>query len=47
MSCGRNEETTTEIIVMGFVETFTKEFSMEYAVEVNLLISYEMEGSVR
>ncbi len=33
------------MIVMGFVEPF--EASMEYAVELNRLISYEMEGSVR
>ena len=33
-------------IVMGFVEPFTKELPMEYAVELNRLISYEMEGSV-
>ena len=36
----------TEMIVMGFVEPFTKELPMEYAVELNRLISYEMEGSV-
>jgi Fe-S cluster assembly protein SufB len=34
------------MIVMGFVEPFTKELPMEYAVESNRLIAYEMEGSV-
>ena len=29
-----------------FVEPFTKELPMEYAVELNHLIGYEMEGSV-
>ena len=40
------ESEATEMIVMGFVEPFTKELPMEYAVELNRLISYEMEGSV-
>jgi Fe-S cluster assembly protein SufB len=46
MSRGLDEETATEMIVMGFVEPFSKELPMEYAVELNRLISYEMEGSV-
>ena len=46
MSRGLDEETATEMIVMGFVEPFTKELPMEYAVELNRLISFEMEGSV-
>ncbi|EST90238.1 Fe-S cluster assembly protein SufB [Vagococcus lutrae] len=46
MSRGLSEEEATEMIVMGFVEPFTKELPMEYAVELNRLISYEMEGSV-
>ncbi|HCT96590.1 Fe-S cluster assembly protein SufB [Vagococcus sp.] len=46
MSRGLTEEEATEMIVMGFVEPFTKELPMEYAVELNRLISYEMEGSV-
>lgn len=46
MSRGLDEETATEMIVMGFIEPFTKELPMEYAVELNRLISYEMEGSV-
>ncbi|AQS53395.1 FeS cluster assembly protein SufB [Jeotgalibaca dankookensis] len=46
MSRGLSEEEATEMIIMGFVEPFTKELPMEYAVELNRLISYEMEGSV-
>lgn len=46
MSRGLTEIQATEMIVMGFVEPFTKELPMEYAVELNRLIQYEMEGSV-
>ena len=46
MSRGLNEEEATEMIVMGFIEPFTKELPMEYAVEMNRLISHEMEGSI-
>lgn len=46
MSRGIPEAKATEMIIMGFVEPFTKELPMEYAVELNRLIAYEMEGSV-
>lgn len=46
MSRGLTEEEATEMIVMGFIEPFTKELPMEYAVEMNRLISFEMEGSI-
>ncbi|MCP0885935.1 Fe-S cluster assembly protein SufB [Ligilactobacillus sp. WILCCON 0076] len=46
MSRGISEEKATEMIIMGFVEPFTKELPMEYAVELNRLIEYQMEGSV-
>ncbi|WP_192987778.1 Fe-S cluster assembly protein SufB [Carnobacterium mobile] len=46
MSRGLTEEEATEMIIMGFVEPFSKELPMEYAVELNRLIAYEMEGSV-
>lgn len=46
MSRGLDEGTATEMIVMGFVEPFAKELPLEYAVELNRLIAYEMEGSV-
>jgi len=46
MSRGISEAKATEMIIMGFVEPFTKKLPMEYAVELNRLISYEMEGSI-
>ncbi|MBR3118608.1 MULTISPECIES: Fe-S cluster assembly protein SufB [Oceanobacillus] len=46
MSRGLTEEEATEMIVMGFIEPFTKELPMEYAVEMNRLIKFEMEGSI-
>lgn len=46
MSRGLSEAEATEMIVMGFVQPFTKELPLEYAVELNQLISYEMEGSI-
>ncbi|MCB2654498.1 SufD family Fe-S cluster assembly protein, partial [Listeria monocytogenes] len=46
MSRGLSEEEATEMSVMGFIEPFTKELPMEYAVEMNRLIKFEMEGSI-
>lgn len=46
MSRGLSEAQATELIVMGFIEPFAKELPLEYAVELNRLIAYEMEGSV-
>lgn len=46
MSRGLSEEEATEMIVMGFIEPFTKELPMEYAVEMNRLIRFEMEGAI-
>ncbi|NLS37449.1 Fe-S cluster assembly protein SufB [Fructobacillus tropaeoli] len=46
MSRGISAEKATEMIVMGFVEPFTKELPMEYAVELNRLMKFEMSGSV-
>lgn len=46
MSRGISEGEATEMIVMGFIEPFTKELPMEYAVEMNRLIKFEMEGSI-
>ena len=34
------------MIVIGFIEPITREFPMEYAVELNRLIEMQMEGSV-
>jgi Fe-S cluster assembly protein SufB len=46
MSRGLTEEEATEMIVMGFIEPFSRELPMEYAVELNQLIKLEMEGSI-
>jgi len=46
MSRGIDEQTATTMIVSGFIEPFTKELPMEYAIEMNRLIQLEMEGSV-
>ncbi|WP_149453397.1 Fe-S cluster assembly protein SufB [Pasteuria penetrans] len=46
MSRGLDETEATQMIVMGFIEPFTKELPMEYAVEMNQLIRLEMEGSI-
>lgn len=46
MSRGISEHDATQMIVMGFIEPFSKELPMEYAVELNQLIKMDMEGSV-
>ncbi len=46
MSRGLSESEATTMVVNGFIEPFTKELPMEYAVELNRLIQLEMEGSV-
>ncbi|TCP55678.1 Fe-S cluster assembly protein SufB [Tumebacillus sp. BK434] len=46
MSRGLTEEQATTMIVMGFIEPFTRELPMEYAVEMNRLINFEMKGSI-
>lgn len=46
MSRGLTEAEATEMIVMGFIEPFSKELPMEYAVELNQLLKLSMEGSV-
>ena len=45
-SRGLSAEQATEMIIMGFIEPFTRELPMEYAVELNQLIKMEMEGSI-
>ncbi|MFH2036153.1 MAG: SufD family Fe-S cluster assembly protein, partial [Candidatus Zixiibacteriota bacterium] len=45
-SRGLSESEARLLIVNGFIEPFTKELPMEYAVELNRLIELEMEGSV-
>ena len=46
MSRGLTEAQALEMIVMGFIEPFSKELPMEYAVELNQLIKLEMTGSI-
>jgi Fe-S cluster assembly protein SufB len=46
MTRGFSEEEALTLIVNGFMEPFTKELPMEYAVELNRLIKLEMDDSV-
>lgn len=46
MSRGLTEQDATEMIIMGFIEPFSRELPMEYAVELNQLLKLSMEGSV-
>jgi Fe-S cluster assembly protein SufB len=46
MSRGMSEKDATQMIIMGFIEPFSRELPMEYAVELNQLIKMDMEGSV-
>lgn len=46
MSRGLNKSQATEMIIMGFLEPFTRELPMEYAVELNQLMKLDMEGSI-
>ncbi len=45
-SRGISEQDAMQMIVMGFIEPFSKELPMEYAVELNQLIKMDMSGSV-
>jgi Fe-S cluster assembly protein SufB len=46
MSRGLTKEQATEMIVMGFIEPFSRELPMEYAVELNQLLKLDMSDSV-
>lgn len=46
MSRGIDEEEAKAMIVRGFVEPIAKELPLEYAVELNNLISLELEGTI-
>jgi Fe-S cluster assembly protein SufB len=46
MSRGLNADAARAMIVNGFIEPFVNQLPMEYAVEINRLITLEMEGSV-
>ena len=46
MSRGISRKDAVQMIIMGFIEPFSKELPMEYAVELNQLMKMDMEGSV-
>ncbi|MGH2407247.1 MAG: Fe-S cluster assembly protein SufB [Candidatus Limnocylindrales bacterium] len=46
MSRGLTENEAQNLIVQGFLDVFTKELPMEYAIEFNRLVKLEMEGAV-
>ena len=46
MTRGYSQNDARALIVNGFIEQFTKELPMEYALEMNRLIEMEMEGSI-
>lgn len=46
MSRGISEENARKMIVNGFVGDLIKKLPLEYAVEMNRLIDFEMEGSI-
>lgn len=43
---GISEDDAKGMVINGFIEPFTKELPMEYAVELNRLIQLEMEGAI-
>lgn len=45
-SRGFSEQQACALIVNGFIDSFVQMLPMEYAVEINRLISFEMEGSI-
>ena len=45
-SRGLDEATASQLIIMGCLEPFTKQLPMEYAVELDRLIKFQMEGSI-
>ena len=46
MSRGLSEAQATEMIIMGFLEPFTRELPMEYAVELNQLLKIDMSDAI-
>ncbi len=46
MSRGIPEKEALSMVVLGFIDSFTKELPMEYAVELNRLIELQLEGAV-
>lgn len=46
MSKGIPESVAKDMLILGFIDPFTKELPMEYAIELNELLKLSMEGSV-
>ena len=46
MSRGMPEKDALAMVVLGFIDSFTRELPMEYAVELNRLVELQMEGAV-
>ena len=46
MTRGISEENARKMIVNGFIADLVKKLPLEYAVEMNRLIDFEMEGSI-
>jgi len=46
MARGLTAAQARALIINGFIDTFTKELPMEYAVEINRLIAHHMQGSI-
>ncbi len=46
MSRGLTENEAQNLVIQGFLEVFTKELPMEYAIEFNRLVKLEMDGSL-
>lgn len=46
MSRGISEKDAKAMVILGFMESFTRELPMEYAVELNRLIQLQMEGAI-
>src|SRR6186997_2656341 len=46
MSRGLTENEAQNLVIQGFLEVFTKELPMEYAIEFNRLVKLEMEGAL-
>ena len=46
MSRGLSKEDATQMIILGFIEPFTRELPMEYAVELNQLMKIDMSDSI-
>ncbi len=46
MSRGLSQEQAVQMVVSGFIEPIVKQLPLEYAVELNKLIEFEMEGAV-